>query len=64
MVNERVIIAWVFIIVGWFIGMITSALILTTPISSWANKQRLENKQTITQSTYYAQYSAVRRFPR
>lgn len=62
--NEKVIIAWFSIFGGWILGMITNSIILITPISSWTNKENLANKRTVTHSNYYAQYSAVRRFPK
>jgi hypothetical protein len=62
--REFVTICWISIFVGWILGMITAAILLVTPISSWTNKTNLMNKKTVIHPMYYAQYSAVRRFPK
>ena len=52
-------------IIGVLSVMLLAALLLHTPWSSWIPKDDLIKGKTVDmQGLYYAQYSAVRRFPK
>jgi len=51
-------------IIGLTVGVAWCAISVTGDNSNWADKSKLQAKQTIVMDNCYAQYSAVRRFPR
>jgi hypothetical protein len=56
--------SWIGGFFGVIVGLMIAAVLIHLPISVWVNQGKLLRKETISMPGCYAQYSAVRRFPK